>query len=503
MKIENAERFRPFMLPDEFDRIRDYGTVNAMWQHCADEYKADIAIDHAGVKHSFAELDSDAAALRAAITEAGLLPKDRVAVLCANSYDFAKTFLAVVTAGCCAVILPAHLDETAVFGCMMKFGAKALITQPALEAKAAFAKARIPGAKFLSAADAGSEPAAVYECEPGDPCMIMFTGGTTGKSKGALLNHGAVMQGVMNGCYGYQGVFGQRYMLVLPLSHVFGLIRNLLTSLYTGSTLFIVENNKDMFRDIAIFRPTILVAVPALVEMALQLSKKFGRNMLGNDLRYIICGAAAVAPYLVSECHKLGITLCPGYGLTESANLVSGNPAAVEKPESVGLPFPNQELKLENGELLLRGRNMLDCYVGEDEQAWKEDGWFHTGDLARFDEDGYLYITGRTKEIIVLANGENISPAELEARFNELPFIQDSQVFEDVDETGRHFLALEVVPRATELGALGEEPMKKIEAELWALNDRQLPAERVSRIVIRDTDFARSPSMKILRYKKC
>ncbi|MBQ5488441.1 MAG: long-chain fatty acid--CoA ligase, partial [Clostridia bacterium] len=119
------------------------------------------------------------------------------------------------------------------------------------------------------------------------------------------------------------------------------------------------------------------------------------------------------------------------------------------------------------------------------------------------DDDGFLYITGRIKEVIVLDNGENISPAELEARFNALDFIQDSQVFEDVDEGGRHFLALEVVPRMTELASLGENPMKAIEDALWEVNSKQLPAERVSRIVIRDKDFERSPSMKILRYKKC
>ena len=123
--------------------------------------------------------------------------------------------------------------------------------------------------------------------------------------------------------------------------------------------------------------------------------------------------------------------------------------------------------------------------------------------LVRFDEDGFLYITGRIKEIIVLSNAENVSPAELEARFNALPFIQDSQVFEDVDAAGQHFLALEVVPRMTELGGLGENPMKTIEEKLWEVNARQRPAERVSRIVIRDKDFERTPSMKIVRYKKC
>ena len=501
MLIETADRFKKYTDAETFERIRDYGTICNMWKHCAEEYAALPAINFADKLYSFAQLDADAAALRAYIREAGIEPGSRIALLSTNSYAFVKAFLGIVTAGCTAVVLPAQLDETAVFGCIMKFGAKALVYEDALEGKTGFAAPRLPQIKFISAESRGEGFVPVYDAAEADGCMIMFTGGTTGKSKGALLNHGAVMQGVINGCYGYEQVFNHRMMLVLPLSHVFGLIRNLLTSLYTGSTLFIVRNNKDMFRDIAVFRPTMLVVVPALAEMALMLSKKFGRNMLGNDMKYIICGAAAVAPYLVEEYKKYGIALFPGYGLTESANLVSGNPESADKPASVGLPYPNQELKIENGELLLKGRNMLDAYIGEDEEAWK-DGWFHTGDLARFDDEGFLYITGRIKEVIVLDNGENISPAELEARFNELPFIQDSQVFEDADENGRHFLALEVVPRMTELGSLGEEPMKAIMEKLWEVNNAQAPCERVNRIVIRDKDFDRSPSMKILRYKK-
>jgi len=501
--METLEMFRKYTDAETFAKIVDYGSLGRMWVHCAQEYADRIAIDAAGVRCSYAQLDQDAAALRAYICEAGLKPGDRVALLAANSYDFVKAFLAAVTAGCAVVILPAHLDEMSVFGCCMKYGVKALIYQGIMEGKCGFAKTRCPHVAFISADAKGTGEAPVYESNPDDACVLMFTGGTTGKSKVAQLSHRAVMQGIMNSCYGYEHVFGQRYLLVLPLSHVFGLVRNLLASLYTGGTMFICMNNKDMFRDIAMFRPTILVLVPALAEMALMLSKKFKRNMLGADLKYIICGAAMVAPYLVEEYARLGVALFPGYGLTESANLVSGNPESVKKPDSVGIPYPNQELKIVDGELWLRGMNMLDCYVGEDEAAWTEDGWFRTGDLVRFDEDGFLYITGRIKEIIVLSNAENVSPAELEARFNALPFIQDSQVFEDVDAAGQHFLALEVVPRMTELGGLGENPMKTIEEKLWEVNARQRPAERVSRIVIRDKDFERTPSMKIVRYKKC
>ena len=187
-----------------------------------------------------------------------------------------------------------------------------------------------------SACDERAEqPFPVVCCDREDPCAVLFTGGTTGKSKGALLSHRALMAGTKNGCYGIRSVFGQRYFLVLPLTHVFGLIRNLMTSLYTGSTLYICRDTKNMFREMAAFRPTILVLVPALAEMALNLSRQFGRNLLGEEMKTIICGAAFVPPYLIREYKKLGISLFPGYGLTESANLVSGNPTPLEKPESV------------------------------------------------------------------------------------------------------------------------------------------------------------------------
>jgi long-chain acyl-CoA synthetase len=312
------------------------------------------------------------------------------------------------------------------------------------------------------------------------------------------------MKGTVNGCYGLKNVFGQRYLLVLPLSHVFGLIRNLMTSLYSGSVLCICRNPKDMFKDIAVYRPTCIVMVPALAELGLTLSKKFNKNMFGEDMKSIICGAAAIPAYLIEEYDKMGIELLGGYGLTESANLVSGNPISRQKPSSVGLMYPDQEYRIVEGELQLKGDNMMDCYVGSDEDNKNayEDGWFRTGDLVRMDEEGFLYIVGRIKEIIVLGTGENISPAELEEKFNALTTVQCSQVFEAVGESGKHILALEVVPRLTELAKLQlEDPNAYLMTQLKQVNESLPTYQKVSRIVIRDTDFERTPAMKIKRYK--
>ena len=502
MKTETREIWRKYTSEENFERIREMESVSEMWRFCAAEYADRTAISDNGADYSYARLESEAARMRAALGGESARGA-RVALLIPNSYSFVRAYIAAVTLGCTAVVLPAHLDDRSVYGCCMKFGVSKLVYAPELAEKTALA-AKLNGALELISAEAlGEESVPAQDVKGSEGCVVMFTGGTTGKSKGALLSNTAVMQGTVNGCYGVPEPFEQRYLLILPLSHVFGLIRNLMTSLYTGSAMFICRNNKDMFRDVAVFRPTIMVMVPALAEMALTLSKKFGRNMLGDDLKVIICGAAAVAPYLVGEYDKLGIALLPGYGLTESANLVSGNPESVKRPESVGIMFPNQEYRIENGELWLKGLNMMDGYVGEDEPEAYCDGWFRTGDLVRVDEDGYLYITGRIKEIIVLPSGENISPAELEARFNALSCIQDSQVFESENELGQSVLALEVVPRMTELAGLAPDEMRAfVVSELEKVN-ASLPAfQRVSRISVRDKDFDRTPSMKIARYRK-
>ena len=289
---------------------------------------------------------------------------------------------------------------------------------------------------------------------------------------------------------------------MLPLTHVFGLVRNLLTSLQTGSALFLTQNNKDMFKDIAVFRPTIMVMVPALAEMCLNLSKQFKRNMLGDSLTHIICGASTVPPYLVKEYKQFNITLLPGYGLTESANLVSGNPRSDYKPASVGFPYPEQELKIVDGELWIKGDNVMDCYYNDPEEnalAFSEDGFFKTGDLVRFDDEGFLYIVGRIKEIIVLPTGEKVSPFDLENKFDELDIIQDCMVYLD-EETNS--LAIQVYPRMLEVMKLGlTDPEGYIRDEVKKVNNALPSFMRVSKVIIRKEDFVRTPAMKIIRGK--
>lgn len=493
------KKFEKYTDKQTFEKIVDYANVTEMWNHSVAEYPDNIAIVD-GAEYTYSALDGEVAGFRSVYRNNGVQPGSLIAILCPNSVGFVKAFLAAATYGLPAVLMPAHLDAATVFGITYKFGLKAVVYDDTLADKVAVVREKLPGVALISSAESCDEKTPAISLPTEAPCVFIFTGGTTGKSKAARLSHRAVMAGTKNGCYGIKEIFEQRYLLVLPLTHVFGLIRNLMTSLYTGSAMFICRNNKDMFRDIAVFKPTILVLVPALAEMALNLSRQFGRNMLGEDMKTIICGAAPVAPYLVKEYDKLGIALLPGYGLTESANLVSGNPEALRKPESVGLIYGGMDYKIVDGELWLKGVNMMDGYAtAEDNATAYEDGYFKTGDLVRIDEEGYLYITGRIKEIIVLSSGENISPAELEVKFYSLDVVQDCLIY-DINENGKEQLVLEVLPRMSSVKALGIEDLYSyLKVEVAKINETLPSFERINKIIIRDTDFIRTPAMKIAR----
>ena len=483
-----------------FEKIVDYKDLTDMWESAVRQYGKNLALVDGADEYTYDALDAEIARFRTVLADSGVSAGDTVGILAPNSAGFIKAYIAVNTLGALAVLLPAHLDAMTVFGCSMKFGLKSIVYDESLEASVAFAKEKNPALIFITTAQTADKATPAVSVDADSPSTVMFTGGTTGKSKGARLSHRAVMRGVKNGCYGYEKVFEQRYFLVLPLTHVFGLIRNTLTAFYTGSSLFICKNPKNMFKDIAVYRPTIMIFVPALAEMALNLSKQFGRNMLGEDVKVIICGAAPVAPYLVCEYDKLGIKLLPGYGLTESANLVSGNPEALAKPDSVGLIYEGMEYKIVDGELWLKGVNMMDCYYGDEENATAyEDGWFKTGDLVRIDGEGFLYITGRIKEVIVLSSGENISPAELEVKFYALDCVQDCLVY-DIIENGMSQLVLEIVPRMATLKAAGVEDVGAyINAKVQEVNATLPSFEKINKVVVRDSDFIRTPAMKIAR----
>ncbi len=487
-------------------KLKKFSCVGEMSDYIFEEYKDKIALIDNGIEYTYAELAKKVGALRLAISELGIKVGDKVGVFYPNCADFVVASMAVTSYGAVVVALPYHLDEKTLYGCSLKFQMSAIIYDSASAERVALAHKLNPNLKAIISNNVKDGFAPANKVPSDAPCAIVFTAGTTGQSKGALLSHKAILAGTVNGCMGFvdHDVFGERYFLVLPLTHIFGYVRNMMTSLYTGSTLYICRDTKNMFREIPAYNPTIMIMVPALAEMALGLTRVMGTKILGSSLKYIVAGAAVVAPHLAKEYNKLGVTLLAGYGLTESANLVSGNPTTLENPTSVGFLYPNQEYKIVNDELWLKGDNILTEYYNDPEETAKafEDGYFKTGDLVKFDDDGYMYIVGRIKDIIVLSSGENIAPEELESKFRELDCVRDCLIYKGVNDNGVEALIFEMTPRVDVLKAngvenIGEYCVKKV----TEVNNTLLNYQKVSKIIIRTEDFERTPSMKIKRPK--
>ena len=199
---------------------------------------------------------------------------------------------------------------------------------------------------------------------------------------------------------------------------------------------------------------------------------------------------------------KLGVEFCFGYGLTETANLTSANADAITHPTSIGKVYPGQEVRIVDGELQVKGDNVFSGYYKDPEktaEAFTEDGWFRTGDLMRIDEDGFLYITGRIKNLIILANGENVSPESLEEPFYADPCVRDAMVKED-ELNGAPVIAVEILPFMPAFeGKPWEEVTAYMDNLVKKINDTLPSTHRILKVTVRTEDFKRTGSMKVAR----
>ena len=448
--------------------------------------------------YTYSQVCDTVARKRALLNDLGLQKGDKVAIIDNTTVEAVEMFLAVTSAGFVAINLPAQLPPQAIVGCCMKFGVKVLAA-----GKDFMEAVKDAPCKVIAITDCADHTAPVAVVDKNDPAAIFFTGGTTGAPKGAVLPHRALMRGALNGVYAPGHQLGcHRYACVLPLSHVFGLVRSTLSVLFEGGAWYAAANTKETIGKFPMIKPTCLVAVPGICEILLGLVKMYGKPFLGGNLKVIISGAANVPPKLIAEFDELGISLFAGYGMTEGANLTTGNIDVKERPTSVGKAYPEQELKVVDGELWFRGDNVFLGYYGDPEKTAEtltEDGWVKTGDLVHFDEDGYMYIVGRIKNLIILSNGENVSPESIEEPFYKDNRLRDCLVKED-ELDGRQVIAIEILPRMEEFGNAPWEEVEAYFKDLVGKVNAELPStHQVSKITVRKEDFKRTGAMKVSR----
>lgn len=493
---KQREYFYSMLTQEERELLRYMPTVSGLLAFAASQYAERPAISDGNITYTYKQLNERVAARRGCLNKLNINKGDRVAVFAPNTLDAMELYLAIVTNGCVSVMLPAQLDSATLSGICKKFGVSAVFYDKALEEKAAGCGVNAYRTDFVDC-----EPAPAASVSKDTVCSICLTGGTTGTPKGAVLNHGAIMRGAFNGCFISGGVLYQRYIAILPLSHIFGLVKGFLSSIYTGGLTFECRDIKQSFGLIPVFKPTTLVLVPGMAEIIVNLTRLKGRAY-SESLRTLIIGAAPIPPKLMKAIDEMGIKVLAGYGLTEGANLSAGNKDVMSDLDSMGMIYPEQQYKVTDGELRLKGDNIMNGYWGDPtatEEAFDEDGWLRTGDLVRVDERGYIYIVGRIKNLIILPNGENVSPEELEELFYKSEYVKDCLVKED-ELNGRPVIGIEFLPDPIAVKDMTEDEITDLFRKLVADTNKTLPSfKQIARISIRTEDFKRTNSMKIAR----
>lgn len=379
--------------------------------------------------------------------------------------------------------------------------------------------------------------------------VILFTSGTTGVSKGVMLSHWNLAANLMVAPTVLKVHDWDIFFSVLPVHHTYECTCGFLMPIYKGAAIAYCEGLKYITKNLEQIKPTMFLGVPLIFESmykkiwktvrkqgkekmlkrVLKLNrktKKIGldlgnlflkdiRAVFGGRMRMMICGGAAINPEVLEGIQDFGIQAVQGYGLTECAPLGALNPDTAPKASSIGIAFPACEIKVDSpneegiGELCLKGDNIMLGYYNMP-QATAEvvrAGWFHTGDLGYLDKDGYAYITGRKKNVIITKNGKNVYPEELEYYLGNIPYVEESFVFGQDSDDGEDTLIVASVKLDEEelkerLGsAYDEEQAKKL---LWAdidnINNITPFFKKIKKVIIRKEEFEKNTAKKIIRY---
>ncbi len=388
------------------------------------------------------------------------------------------------------------------------------------------------------------------EIRPEEMGIMLFTSGTTSQSKAVMLSQKNIVSNLMDIAATINADENDRFLSFLPLHHTFECTVGFLYPISKGSSIAFCEGLRHIADNIKEFETTIMISVPVLFEgmgkkvlkaienkgqlkkvnMGMKISNallKVGVDVrekifkevhqsLGPKLRLMVAGGAALDPETEKLFNSLGITMLQGYGLTETSPVIAAEDDKFRRIGSIGKAFPSLDVKIENknedgiGELLVKGPTVMLGYY-QNEEATKEtideDGWLHTGDLAKIDKDGFIFITGRKKYVIVLKNGKNIYPEELEILINKIAGVSESFVYGKAQEDGDYKISAKIVyDKEIMKDVYGIEDKQEIKDKLWkeikSINKTMPTYKYIKDIIVTDEELIKTTTRKIKRHEE-
>lgn len=379
--------------------------------------------------------------------------------------------------------------------------------------------------------------------------VLIFTSGTTSAAKGVMLSQKNITSNIIAMAKMSKMYETDVLLSFLPLHHTFECTITFLYGFYSGATVAFCDGLKYIANNLQEYKISVFVAVPLVLETIYKKIqkgiKKQGKekivnimskianfllifhidirrkvfksvlDQLGGNLRIAYFGAASMDKNIIKGYNNFGIDTVQGYGLTETSPLLAAETDKEHCPGSVGMAPFNVKIRLKNvdekgiGEIVAKGPNVMIGYY-EDPQATKEaikDGWFHTGDLGYYNKDGYLFIAGRKKEVIVLKNGENVFPSDIEFLVNELPYVQESLLYSKENSKGELTLGIKVVYDDTLIKEkFGEKSKKEYKDLIWEdikkINQKLPVFKRIKELIITTEPLEKTTTQKIKRFKE-
>ena len=540
-------------------------TIRDIINNSSNKYKDKIAIREKKnkkiVSYTYGQLRDDVYALGTKLIDMGLKDK-HIAIVGENSYNWIVSYLAIITGVGVAVPLDKELDSEQISKLLEKGDASAVLFSKGFlssideiieNSKLEFAACLNDTDKYTDVQtliNEGrqliNEGSTVYEdsiVNVNELNVIMFTSGTTGFNKGVMISQNNLLVNIEQSCKAF-GIY-HKTVAVLPFHHIYENVCGMIAPITVGMTLFINDSLKYLSKDLKLAQPELEIIVPLFLEtmeksIRAQLKRmnlektfensikfsnfllKFGidlRRLLfrkvhanfGGKLKAIVCGGAALKPELITFFGDIGITIHNGYGITECTPLISVNLNKKGDHFSVGKIFSSCQVKIDNkneegiGEILVKGPNVMIGYYKDDESNEKSftNGWFRTGDYGSIDADKNLVICGRKKNLIVLSNGKNVHPEELEGYIYEMmPYVKESLVYIDKNKKGSEVISTYVyLDQDFSSGKSLEELESILKEDLKKVNKKLPSFKKIQHIYIKEEEFEKNSSKKIIRQK--